>query len=347
MEKRSKYIDVAKGVAILLVVYGHAAAQMKGTLFFEEYLQGQNKIIFSFAMPLFFMISGAFQRTRLDMFDFNHKAYLTKISLSSLLPFYSLSLIFLLMNLLLSNYIDAPSLKEMMFAMLMQQSNSDFLPSGVLWFLFTLFSFSIITYLSFKVLSVNHVLLFAFAIFLRSDLNIWRHAYYFSFDKISQNFIFYITGYYLYKIIIAKPFSRISYMSFFLLCYILLSIVSSVENSNFTIFEYVNKIDILFGVSGICGSLFILGFSFNASSKLSDNVFVEILSYYGAYSILIYVFHMPTFAVFKKIAEFASVEASFFKQFILFFPGVILPLAYGKILSCHRSAYKVILGRMP
>ncbi len=136
MEKRTNYIDIAKGIAIILVVYGHAAAQMKGTPFYEEYLQIPNKIIFSFVMPIFFMISGSFQRKRLESPNFNHKTYLTKISSSILLPFYSLSVVFLLINLSLSNLINAPTLGEMIFSLLLQQSNGELLPSEVLWILF-------------------------------------------------------------------------------------------------------------------------------------------------------------------------------------------------------------------
>lgn len=65
MTSRKQHIDLAKGIAIILVVYGHAAAQMIDTDFYAQHLEVQAKMIFGFVMPLFFIISGALQRSRL------------------------------------------------------------------------------------------------------------------------------------------------------------------------------------------------------------------------------------------------------------------------------------------
>lgn len=46
--RRSSYIDVLKGIGILLVYYGHTA--MWGSL--------PSRAVFSFHMPLFFLLSG-------------------------------------------------------------------------------------------------------------------------------------------------------------------------------------------------------------------------------------------------------------------------------------------------
>ena len=56
MNKRSNHIDIAKGIAIILVVYGHAAAQLKEYPVYQESLATSNTIIFSFVMPIFFII---------------------------------------------------------------------------------------------------------------------------------------------------------------------------------------------------------------------------------------------------------------------------------------------------
>lgn len=347
MEKRMNYIDVAKGLAILLVVYGHAAGQMMGNPFFDEHLQVQFRIIFSVVMPIFFIISGSFQRKRLESDGFNHKTFFVKVMSSLLLPFYSLSLMFLLLNLLLSHYINAPTLREMVYSLLLQQSNGDLLPSGVLWFLFTLFSFSIITYLFIKILKINHLIIIALALILRSNLNIWQHAHYFAFNTISHFFIYYIFGFSFYRIIINKPLAGIKYLSIFLLCYISLLTIASIDISNIAFLGYIKTINSLFGVDGILGSLIILGLSLSISNKFGHTIFVKIVSYYGVSSILVYVFHMPTFTLFKKVAAAVNVDPGYTYQFLLFLPGVVLPLVYGKILSCNKIAYKAILGRTP
>ncbi|KAA3656148.1 MAG: hypothetical protein DWQ10_16035, partial [Calditrichaeota bacterium] len=99
------HIDIAKSVAIIWIVYGHALVQLQGTEFFSEYLDSQTTFmfsLFSFRMPLLFMISGAFQRRRLEYSFSSHKGYLSKIFQTILLPFYSLSILFMFINVALS-----------------------------------------------------------------------------------------------------------------------------------------------------------------------------------------------------------------------------------------------------
>ena len=52
MKKRIEYIDIAKGVAIILVLLGHI----------ETCPAGLKSSIYSFHMPLFFILSGYFMK---------------------------------------------------------------------------------------------------------------------------------------------------------------------------------------------------------------------------------------------------------------------------------------------
>src|SRR5262245_21386184 len=53
MESRLRHIDVAKGIGMLLVVFGHSPPLLadRSTLF---------EVVFSFHVPLFFFLSGVF-----------------------------------------------------------------------------------------------------------------------------------------------------------------------------------------------------------------------------------------------------------------------------------------------
>ena len=55
MSKRIEYLDIAKGVGILLVVLGHND--------FEVISLFVQRLIYSFHMPLFFFLSGYFLNT--------------------------------------------------------------------------------------------------------------------------------------------------------------------------------------------------------------------------------------------------------------------------------------------
>ena len=49
---RYEHIDIARGIAILLVILGHSCTT----------LDGVNRVILSFHMPLFFLLSGIFSK---------------------------------------------------------------------------------------------------------------------------------------------------------------------------------------------------------------------------------------------------------------------------------------------
>ena len=339
MNQRLDHIDIAKGIAIILVVYGHAAAQLQGSTVYQEYLAASNVIIFSFVMPIFFIISGAFQRIRLDSETFNAKIYLSKIIKSILLPFYSLSLVFMMIKLVLDNDINTPSAIDMICGMLFQQSNGELLPSGVLWFLFTLFMFHIITYSYLKLLNYKIIYLVIAAIILRSKFNILDHLHYMAYDKISTFFIFYLFGYCFYDKIVYQPIHRVTTLFVLTLVYILIRLMHN--NSNLML--YISP----FGLSGITLSLVVLGISYWLSQNFNKSFFVRILKYYGKHSIVVYVFHMPTFTIFKTISSLMNIEPNYSKQLILFLPGIILPLCYKKIISYNKIIYEILLGRKP
>lgn len=61
MKKRVREIDLIKGIAIFLVVFGHSIQYGSGSYFLKSGLFFQNnvfKVIYSFHMPLFMLVSG-------------------------------------------------------------------------------------------------------------------------------------------------------------------------------------------------------------------------------------------------------------------------------------------------
>jgi fucose 4-O-acetylase-like acetyltransferase len=67
MSKRIEYLDIAKGIGILLVVLGHND--------FEVISLFVQRLIYSFHMPLFFFLSGYFINTAVPFFDFFKKRF--------------------------------------------------------------------------------------------------------------------------------------------------------------------------------------------------------------------------------------------------------------------------------
>jgi fucose 4-O-acetylase-like acetyltransferase len=67
MSKRIEYLDIAKGIGILLVVLGHND--------FEVISLFVQRLIYSFHMPMFFFLSGYFINPTVPFFDFFKKRF--------------------------------------------------------------------------------------------------------------------------------------------------------------------------------------------------------------------------------------------------------------------------------
>lgn len=88
MPKRIEYIDIARGIGILLVVLGHNDFALVSPFAY--------KLIYSFHMPLFFFLSGYFINTTIGFWDFFKKRFhsLLKPFLFTLFLIYFVSISF-------------------------------------------------------------------------------------------------------------------------------------------------------------------------------------------------------------------------------------------------------------
>ena len=67
MSQRIEYLDIARGIGILLVVLGHNDFGAISPFF--------HQVIYSFHIPLFFFLSGYFVNTALPFFDYFKKRF--------------------------------------------------------------------------------------------------------------------------------------------------------------------------------------------------------------------------------------------------------------------------------
>jgi fucose 4-O-acetylase-like acetyltransferase len=88
MSKRIEYIDIARGIGILLVVMGHNDFSLVSPFVY--------KLIYSFHMPLFFFLSGYFLNTGVGWWSFFQKRFnsLIKPYLFTLFLIYFISVSF-------------------------------------------------------------------------------------------------------------------------------------------------------------------------------------------------------------------------------------------------------------
>lgn len=134
---RSDWIDIAKGIGILLVVYGHVARGLMngGVPLDRAWFTAVDTVIYAFHMPLFFLLSGWFfvgSLTRRGPRD-----YLTTRVATVLYPYVLWSLLQGGIELLLSRWTSQPLALADVLAL-------GWAPRAQFWFLYALFLISLI-----------------------------------------------------------------------------------------------------------------------------------------------------------------------------------------------------------
>lgn len=152
MNPRSAWVDYAKALGIILLVYGHVANGLSnagietGFKFFETIY----RIIYSFHMPLFFFLSGYFFYTSLTKRG-RIKLVLNKIDTIAY-PYLIWSIVQGIAEVIVSNYTNGSVTYSEVFLLL-------WLPRAQFWFLYVLFIFFCLSTIIFSFFSKKVIIL--------------------------------------------------------------------------------------------------------------------------------------------------------------------------------------------
>jgi len=152
MQRRENWVDVAKGIGIILVVYGHVARGLfnSGTPMPLEAYRLADSIVYSFHMPLFFFISGLF-----FLESFSKRGgwgvIFSKVD-TILYPYLIWSLLQGSIEVWLSKYTNRSVSYDQVLALL-------WAPQDQFWFLYYLFIFFILAVLFFSVVPRTFLIL--------------------------------------------------------------------------------------------------------------------------------------------------------------------------------------------
>ena len=213
MEKRNEFLDILKGVAIILVIIGHCIQYGSGSNYFSQemyYSNGLFKFIYSFHMPIFMLISGYF-------YYFTIKKYSTKEIIKSrftnlLLPIFAFAIIKYLLNVILKLHMFNGVVSYVIRFFIICFSN--------LWFLWAIFVCSLGVLLINKLFKDNIIiygLIFIISFFIPDPifLNLYKFMY-----------PYFLTGYLINKynkigevksIVVNKKYFIITSVVYFLL----------------------------------------------------------------------------------------------------------------------------------
>jgi fucose 4-O-acetylase-like acetyltransferase len=323
MSKRIEYLDIAKGIGILLVVLGHND--------FEVISLFVQRLIYSFHMPMFFFLSGYFINASIPFWDFFKKR-----SHALLKPF--LFTLFLI-------YFASVSFEKMGFNTAITRIVKSLYGSGhyldwvQLWFLPHLFAVSLYAFLFITLVSrlrnrwvkwglllatlgIAMPFLHAFYPFplsiLGKDYELWGLP--FSLDLVLATGFFFILGHEVRQVTSEKTFDNWLLLAATGGVLLLLNILFPYEiDFNIRLYEsfLVNTTEAILGI------LFILALS--RQIDLHTTRLASFFKYLGNISLIIHLFHVPIQAFWAQ--KVVNVTGNFpFGILIGFIMGVLGPI---------------------
>jgi fucose 4-O-acetylase-like acetyltransferase len=323
MSKRIEYLDIAKGIGILLVVLGHND--------FEVISLFVQRLIYSFHMPMFFFLSGYFINASIPFWDFFKKRFHALLK-----PF--LFTLFLI-------YFASVSFEKMGFNTAITRIVKSLYGSGhyldwvQLWFLPHLFAVSLYAFLFITLVSrlrnrwvkwglllatlgIAMPFLHAFYPFplsiLGKDYELWGLP--FSLDLVLATGFFFILGHEVRQVTSEKTFDNRLLLAATGGVLLLLNILFPYEiDFNIRLYEsfLVNTTEAILGI------LFILALS--RQIDLHTTRLASFFKYLGNISLIILLFHVPIQAFWAQ--KVVNVTGNFpFGILIGFIMGVLGPI---------------------
>ena len=291
MSKRVEYIDIARGIGILLVVMGHNDFALVSPFFY--------KFIYSFHMPLFFFLSGYFLNTAIGFWPFLKKRF------NSLLKPYFFT-IFLI-------YFFSISFEKMSFATALTRITKALYGTGhyidwvQLWFLPHLFVVSLYAYVFYKVVGKIGIRWMRWAILLLTLFvaSLYLNTFYpfqvavfgkgyelfglpFSLDLVLLSGFFFILGSEARQFQTEGLFSSILFLLVTGAALIVMNLVFPARiDFNTRVFESF----IINTAEAVTGILFILALS--RQIDLHTNRLGSLFKYFGRISLVILLLHVP------------------------------------------------------
>ncbi|WP_019026669.1 acyltransferase family protein [Colwellia piezophila] len=329
MEKRTDWVDYAKGIGIILVVYGHVARGLfdAGINIPESFYRLSDSIIYSFHMPLFFFLSGMFFYS-----SFKNRGPIKLINSkidTIVYPYLLWSILQGGIEVGLSNFTNGSSNLSEVFGLLWN-------PRAQFWFLYALFSCFILSTAIYMFVNekMTKWLLILFIFIYLDPLNLmFFNNTIFIVNDIKNYFLYFLFGV-QYQLINQKILLDRGLNVFILgLLFICLQYLFHITYE----FSYTDKGLFLLFLSFI-SILFIVSLSSWLSSKSSKAI--SYISYLGYGSMAIYLMHILIGSGARIILiNIFNIESLWIHLAIGVFSGVCIPLIVLYILKKYKILY--------
>jgi fucose 4-O-acetylase-like acetyltransferase len=279
LEKRIAWVDYAKGIGILLVVYGHllSSAYHAGLQIPEHFFALSDSIVYSFHMPLFFFLAGLFvgssYRKR------GGRDYLLDKLARIAYPYFVWSILQVSVEVLFSSQTQKDATLADILAI-------PYRPWGQFWFIYALFLMHLVYALlnRFGKVTMPTMFLLSFGLFFFPI-----QADYAALTGFSTQFLFFVTGIFLGKYLLDRDLPVLPLWAILLL-------FAFLTGAGYYTFEYLLPPTRLTNGSHPVYFLFfsILGIMacLSLASYLSRKNILQPFKTLGNYSMQIYLAHM-------------------------------------------------------
>lgn len=323
-ERNLAWINLARGIVIIMVVYRHSFEGIRNSgidLSSYRYLEVLNNMMYTFRMPLFFVISGILMNLTLKKSGLGD--YITKRAQYILYPYLVWTVIQVSLQLLLPQFVNSKtSFWSYLYILYNPREIEQF------WYLHTLF-FIMLIYAIMKVrFKVSPVVQFsAGIIFFYLELYFQRNNIHLYFvNDILGHYIFFASGDLFSSFLLnkenrdkmASPKLFLASLPVFLLLHIYYMLGDNVASK---------PIILLIIFSGI---LFSLSVSFMFEKKEG----LQWLKVLGANSLYIYLMHVMVMAASRVVLiRFFHLDSVLFILFFNIFLGLVLPILLYNLLN--------------
>lgn len=321
-----KEMNIFKGIGIFLVVLGHSFPDGAGS---ENY-RFLHQLIYSFHMPLFFLVSGFFAKRVCEITNFQEYIFLTKDKLKRLIvPYFILSFVAIPLKLLMNQYALRPiDLHTLISDVVLYPLDN---PIIFFWFIYTLFMIFLLAPLLSKFPQSSLIV-----ILLLWNLIPMNYIRIFNISGLTHYSIYFFAG-----IILSRNynwFKEFTYKALIsLFCFsILLALNLFVHSSH----EFINNILNL--TKAFAGIVCFLNLSYLIQDK---RVLGDVLEYLGKFSFDIYLLSW-FFQTGSRIFFYQMIKLDYnLVVLLMFLTGLLAPLIISKfIIRKIDITNKLILG---
>ncbi|WP_342042977.1 acyltransferase family protein [Bacillus sp. OTU2372] len=320
---RIEYLDIAKGIAILLVVLGHTCQISTIGIW-----------IYSFHLPLFFFISGCILSLKDSNIDMK-KSIKNRLK-SLLLPYLGFSLIIFCLwfiNTYLTGKITSNIVSNEIIAII------TFKGIDALWFLPCLFFVEILFVISMKYIKKKEVILLMLVILSTLpfvNLGISHNEFYIQFMRILIGFVFLEVGYLSFKNIQSNKFNIIFFIGL-----IIINVILGRYNKQVDLYSLnLNNYFLYYG-SAFSGILAIL-------LMCKEMVNVKTISFLGKNSLIIMAIHIQIIIIVSKLISVTTkhdnvyIANNLYFSLLVFFLTVLILVPLIKIINKY---FYFLLGK--